>query len=155
VEGTPVPFDFFAPGDSCTIRVELTRPTVAQQLAVDLTIQALTLLGQSDTTGMPAGTTASTTAECDGTAGDDWTLTATFVDTTSANPNRMPAATADVGQFIDVTLTLNDIDPTVDLDFNSTCQNLFINGNDTPGSEDIIITLRATQTTNPHDTTYD
>src|SRR5690606_7983890 len=37
-DGYDCGFDFFAPGNTCTIPVQLTRPNVAQQLAADLTV---------------------------------------------------------------------------------------------------------------------
>jgi predicted ribosomally synthesized peptide with SipW-like signal peptide len=101
-DGFDCGFDVFAPGDTCTIPVQLTRDaaTIADQLAVDLDITALSAGGQS-AVGVP-GNSATVSVDCDGAGTGGWVITATLRDAGSVNPDRMPAGTADGDQFIDV-----------------------------------------------------
>jgi predicted ribosomally synthesized peptide with SipW-like signal peptide len=136
-DGYDCGFDFFAPGDTCTIPVQLTRPaaTIAQQLAVDLTVSAASFNGVS-------GTTSPLTSDCAGGAGSHWTLSWAFRDDTGVSETQMPAATDDTDQFIDVTLALALSAP-------NACQSDDIT--------DISITIHAEQAgaSDVHNTSYD
>jgi predicted ribosomally synthesized peptide with SipW-like signal peptide len=139
-------FDFFAPGDSCTIDVNLTRDNILQQLAVDLDVNGMTLLGQTAAAGVLTVASA-----CDGgafvLAEGGWRVTVAFRDDDSDNEDRMPAATPDDDQYLDVMLEL------VDGTAIDECQGDVINGNAV--TPDLSIAILATQAGDPHDTGYD
>lgn len=97
--------NYFAPGDTCTIAVHLTRANIAQQLAVDLTVSSFDVTGATD-----IDNTANVIGiDCDGNATADWTITYAFADGDdpgTADDAYMPAATNDPGQNINITVAL-------------------------------------------------
>ena len=138
---TACAFDFFAPGDSCTIEIDLTRDAanILQQLAADLTVSAFSVNGVTDGGAGDEDDliAASIGIDCDGDSASDWHVSWVFTDDVGSITH-LPAATADSGQGIDVTVSL-------DLDAGNACQA------DTLGA--IILTVLATQSAAPHSTT--
>jgi predicted ribosomally synthesized peptide with SipW-like signal peptide len=101
--------DYFAPGDSCTIEVNLTRANIEKQLAVILSVNNFTVGAVGDTNSGSDGDVAddSIGIDCDGVAGADWHISWAFADDTG-DANYMPAATADDGQQIRITVSLDE-----------------------------------------------
>jgi predicted ribosomally synthesized peptide with SipW-like signal peptide len=107
--------NYFAPGDSCTIEVNLTRnaATIAQQLAAILSVSSFTITGETDLDTDPNefGIDCDT-GQTNAHAGADWLISYQFVDNDDAGASTddnayFPAATPDPGQQIWITVALH------------------------------------------------